>query len=98
MKFSDSSKSAGSAGRLFESVARRPILAIILISLAAVAINCYPVIFCGKSFVAPAFGLPMLYERYPTLPGMGDTPPVQAHGSDVGGTLIWGVPASFIES
>lgn len=78
--------------------AKHPVAAIVLISLIAVAINCYPVIFCGKSFVAPAYGVPMLYERYPTLPGMTPEEPVVAHGSDTAATLIQGVPLGFIES
>jgi hypothetical protein len=78
--------------------ARHPVLAILLVSAIAMAINCYPVIFCGKSFVAPAYGVPMLYERYPTLPGMNRDEPVVAHGSDTAATLIWGVPVGFIES
>jgi hypothetical protein len=77
---------------------KRPVLAIVLVSLIAVAINCYPVVFLGKSYCAPAYGVPMLYERYPTLPGMDRDEPVVAHGSDTAATLIWGVPVSFIQS
>ncbi len=78
--------------------ARHPVLAILLVSAIAIAINCYPVIFLGKSFVAPAYGVPMLYERYPTLPAMDRDEPVVAHGSDTAAMLIWGVPVGFIES
>src|ERR1700748_2424214 len=98
MKLSNSLKSEITGAGLAESMARQPVLAIILISLAAIALNCFPIIFCGKSYVAPAWGVPMLYERYPTLPGMTNTVPVDAHGSDTGAALIWGVPAGFIES
>src|SRR4051812_26978563 len=75
--------------------ARHPVLAIVLVSAIAIAINCYPIIFLGKSYVAPAYGVPMLYERYPTLPGMPREEPVVAHGSDTAATLIWGVPLGF---
>ena len=51
----------GLAGRILEWSARHPALAIILVSLLAVVINCYPVIFCGKSF-ASSTGVPMVYE------------------------------------
>jgi len=78
--------------------ARHPVLAIVLVSLVAVAINCYPVVFLGKSFVVPAEGVPMLYARYHTIPGMGNEDPVQAHGSDTAATMIWGVPLGMIES
>lgn len=77
---------------------RHPVLAIMLVSAIAIAINCYPIIFLGKSYVAPAYGVPMLYERYPTLPGMPREEPVVAHGSDTAATLIWGVPIGFIQS
>lgn len=79
-------------------MARQPVLTIVLVSLAVIALNCFPIIFCGKSFVAPAWGVPMLYERYPTLPGMTNTVPVDAHGSDTGAMEIWGVPVGFIQS
>jgi hypothetical protein len=75
-------------GRFTDWASRHPVLAIALMSLAVVAINCYPVIFCGKSYVAPALGVPMLYERYPTLPGMTNEEPVYAHGSDTAATLV----------
>ena len=79
--------------------ASHPVLSIVLVSLAAITVNCYPVIFCGRSFVAPAYELPMLYEKYPTLPGMDkNMEPAVTHGSDVGAVLIWGVPVGFIQS
>jgi hypothetical protein len=78
--------------------ARRPVRAIALVSFIAVAINCYPIIFLGKSYVAPAYGVPMLYEGYPTLPGMSAAEPFVTHGSDMGGTLLWGVPLGYLES
>jgi hypothetical protein len=84
--------------RLSEWASRHPVAAIVLVSLLAVTVNCYPVIFFGKSFVAPAYGVPMLYGRYPTLPGIDRTDPVFAHGSDTAATLVWGVPVSYLES
>jgi len=98
MKLSDSLKSEITNAGLAEQMKKQPVLAILLISLAAIALNCFPIIFCGKSFVAPAWGVPMLYERYPTLPGMTNTVPVEAHGSDTGAMEIWGVPVGFIQS
>jgi hypothetical protein len=99
---SEAGKSDAPAAKWFAGFsrwgARHPVLAIVLVSAIAIAINCYPIIFCGKSFVAPAYGVPMLYERYPTLPGMDRDEPVVAHGSDTAATLIWGVPLGFIET
>jgi hypothetical protein len=92
-------KVANVAARFSEWSARHPVLAIVLVSLLAVFVNSYPVIFCGRSYVAPAYGLPMVYEKYPTLPGMPeDMEPAVAHGSDTGAALIWGVPVGFIQS
>ena len=73
---------------------------VLLTALVAVAVNCYPVIFCGRSFVSPVQGgMAMVYDRWPPLPGMSPAETMQpAHGSDVAATLIWGVPAGFIES
>jgi len=61
-------------------------------------VNCYPVIFCGRSFVAPTRGMAMVYDGWPPLPGMKSTPQVSAHGSDTAAMLIWDVPVGFIES
>lgn len=99
MNLREPSKSNPATGAtLAEACARQPILAIVLVSLLAVVINCYPILFCGRSYVAPAAGVAMVYGGYPTLPGMTNIVPVNAHGSDTGATLIWGVPVGFIES
>ncbi len=42
--------------RLAAAGARHPVLTILCVSLVAVMVNCYPVIFCGKSFVALQVG------------------------------------------
>jgi len=78
--------------------AKHPVLAILLVSAIAIAINCYPVVFLGKSFVTPVEGLPMLYSGLQPIPGMGSEEPVPTHGSDGAATLIWEVPASYVES
>src|SRR6185437_5104373 len=98
MKLRDSLKTEITGAGLAGAMARQPVLTIVLVSLAVIALNCFPIIFCGKSFVAPAWGVPMLYQRYPTLPGMTNTVPVDAHGSDTGAMEIWGVPVGFIQS
>ena len=84
--------------RLSEWNARHPVLAIILVSLLAVAINCYPIIFCGRSYVSPACAGSLVYGWWPPLPEMKLTPPMQAHGSDTWAMMLWGVPVGFIES
>ena len=87
----------GLAGRILEWSARHPALAIILVSLLAVVINCYPVIFCGKSF-ASSTGVPMVYDWWPPLPQMESVPQTSNHGSDTEAMLIWAIPMGFIES
>src|SRR5450759_4053267 len=86
------------AGRGSAWSAQHPVLAIIFVSLLAVVVNCYPVVFCGRSFVSPLRGMAMVYDWWPPLPGMGPTPQVSNHGSDTAAALIWGVPVGFIES
>jgi len=86
------------AGRVAAWSAQHPVLAIVFVSLLAVVVNCYPVVFCGKSFVSPTDGMAMVYDWWPPLPGMEPTPQVSEHGSDTAAELIWGVPVGFIES
>ncbi len=69
-----------------------------LVSLLAVVINCYPIIFCSRSYVSPASAGPMVYTSWPPLPGMEHTPQAPRHGSDAWAMMVWGVPAGFIES
>jgi len=92
----------GLAGRVSEWSARHPFLVIFLVSLLAVIINCYPIIFCGKSFVSPASvgsKAPLVYDWWPPLPGMSSsTAPMPRHGRDTWAMMLWGVPAGFIES
>jgi len=94
------SKGAKFANRVREWNARHPVLAIVLVALVAVVVNCYPVIFCGKSYVSPACARWLVYDWWPPLPGTGHTPYQYnpAHGSDTGAMMWWGVPAGFIES
>jgi hypothetical protein len=76
---------------------RHPVFAILLVSFLALLINCYPVIFCGRSF-AGTTGVPMLYDWWPPLPGMEDVPQTTNHGSDTPALLIGEIPMGFIES
>ena len=87
------------ASRVKEWSLRHPVIVLALISLAAVTINCYPVIFCGRSFVSPACVPSLVYDRWPPMPGMEPaTAPVPDHGSDVYAAMWWGVPLGFLES
>jgi len=88
----------GCLGKISEWVAKHLVLAVLLVSLLAVTINCYPVIFCGRSFVSPACTGPLVYTWWPPLPGQNPGPAISQHGSDTGATMVWGVPAGFIAS
>ena len=79
--------------------AKHPVLAVVFVSLLAVVVNCYPVIFCGRSYVSPAgMNGVLVYSWWPSLPGMEPAPLVSHHGSDTSAVMIWGVPAGFVES
>ncbi|HEY3760192.1 MAG TPA: hypothetical protein VGN23_00390 [Verrucomicrobiae bacterium] len=76
---------------------RHHVLAILLVSILALIINCYPVIFCGRSF-ASTTGVAMLYDWWPPLPNMPNVPQTNNHGSDTPALLIGEIPMGFIES
>jgi hypothetical protein len=98
---SSESKGMRLVNRVSEWNKRHPILAILLISLLAVVINSYPVIFCGKSYVSPVSVGRVVYEWWPSLPGMDPAQhlkQVSQHGSDTGAIMWWGVPVGFVES
>jgi hypothetical protein len=78
---------------------RRPVLVIVFVSLLAVIINCYPVIFCGRSYVSPiSVNAALVYDWWPPLPEMKPSPRVLQHDSDTGAMMWWGVPMGFVES
>ena len=91
-------RTSGFARQISDWNARHPILAILLVSLVAVVINGYPVIFCGRSYVSPGCMGAMVYCWRPTLPGMQPVRQVSEHGSDTAATMIGGIPFGFIES
>ena len=74
--------------RLSEWAAGHPVLAVALVSILAVVINCYPVIFCGRSFVSPACTGPLVYSSWPPLPGQNPGPARSQHGSDTGAMMV----------
>lgn len=67
----------------FKTTAIRPCVTLACSAAVAVVLQCYPVIFCGKSFVSPNNGSPFLYESFPTLPGSTDHEVEDTKGSDV---------------
>ena len=89
---------SGLGERMSGWAAQHPVLGIMFVSLLAVVLNCYPIVFCGRSFVSPACMQALLYGGWPPLPGMSPSQPIFQHGSDTGAMMLWGVPTGFIES
>ena len=88
------------AAQVSEWNARHPVLVVVIVSLLAVVINCYPILFCGRSYVSPVCVGPLVYSWWPSLPGMKKEPApnVLQHGSDTEAMMWWGIPVGFIES
>jgi hypothetical protein len=73
-------------------------LAIAVVSAIAVVASAYPVLFGGKSYVAPNNGdVQLLYDGIPTLPRYDAAPATDVKGSDVGAMLWSHIPYSAIE-
>jgi hypothetical protein len=68
---------------------RHPRTAIAVLSVLVVTIQCYPVIFFGRSFVSPNNGTYLLYDSMPALPGYEDGEIENGRGSDVGALMWW---------
>jgi hypothetical protein len=92
-------RSAARLTRFWAWFGRHPLSAILAVSALAVIINCYPIIFCGKSYVSPiCVNQALVYDRWPPLPGMPYLHRTLQHDSDTGAMMWWGVPLGFIES
>ena len=93
----DTVQRMGLGDQISKGLQQRPVLAILLVSLLAVVINCYPIIFCDRSFVSPVGS--EVYSWEPPLPGMAAAPHyTSCHGSDVIATMWYSVPNGFILS
>src|SRR5258708_23125712 len=88
---------ARSVTRFKDWVSRHPVLTITLVSVIAVVVNCYPIIFCGRSFVSPASVTSLVYDWWPPAPTMDGTERhVPQHESDTGAMMWWDVPIGFL--
>lgn len=76
---------AGPAGAWLRA---RPGRAIGLTAVVAVAVQCHPVIFQGRSFASPSNGALMLYGSLPTVPGSDDYMYTNTMSSDTGALLF----------
>ena len=79
---------AGRFSRVVAWAQAHPIRALFGAALVAVAVQCHPVIFFGKSFVSPNNAVYLLYDTFPTVPGYRSTDLEDAHGADVG-AMMW---------
>ena len=76
------------AASLGRRASPRPVTTIMAVAAVTVAIQCYPVIFQGRSFVSPNNGGHMLYDGLPTLPGYADDMSTNTGSSDTGALLF----------
>jgi len=68
---------------------RRPQALLCSLAVAATLIACLPVVFLGKSLLAPENGaVPLFYDQCPRLPGYTDCSFERVHGADVG-SMMW---------
>ncbi len=67
---------------------RRPRTAIATSVLLAVAVQCHPILFQGRSFASPNNGGLMLYGNLPTLPGSKEYMYINGMASDTGALLF----------
>lgn len=84
------------AGRAAYAIGRfcrtHPRRAIWLAGLAGVLVSCYPIVFCGKSFISPNLTLPLFYDHLPTVPGYNDATYGYNQRSDVAAIMLQQVP------
>ncbi len=80
------------------ALAARPGRAVAATAAIAVVASSYPVVFLGKSFVSPNYGVILLYEAFPTLPGYRDSRLQEVKGADVGAVMWQHVPYSMLQS
>jgi hypothetical protein len=77
---------------------RHPRWAISCVAALAAVISMYPVIVLGKSLVTPNNGfVRLLYQEAPFTPGSDDTAVEDTRGSDVGATMVHGIPHTLME-
>src|SRR4051812_13836819 len=86
--FGGASVTPGLHRRLATFLCIHPRWAILIVSVGAVVLSVYPVVFGGRSFVSPDAGTTLLYSEFPTLPGYHTESMLDSRGSDVG-AILW---------
>ncbi|MEZ0257521.1 MAG: hypothetical protein ACAI37_19725 [Chthoniobacter sp.] len=97
LAFGDRAVAAHWISRAKQWAGARPVRALFCAAMFSVALCCFPVIFCGKSFVSPDNGLRLLYDKNPTVPGSVGASFDNALGSDLGATMYWGLPVTMTQ-
>jgi hypothetical protein len=94
---SESVQLAGRVEKLWKAANRWPGWALAVAALAGTAAANYPVIFAGRSFVSPNYGVALLYGQSPWLPGLQSGEVGDPHKADVAALLWHHLPLSIIE-
>ena len=89
---------AAALAKLRDDHAAWPATTLFLAAALATAASCYPVIFCGKSFVSPNFGpTPTLLKHSPDAAPQTQEPVENSRGADTGAMLWAHLPYSVIQ-
>ncbi|CAN5255306.1 hypothetical protein BH10PSE17_BH10PSE17_37860 [soil metagenome] len=88
--------------RALQRARAHPGKAVLVMALAGTIFSCWPVVFSGKSFVAPGNGVPgggivLLYDTQPTLPEQGSSTAEDVHLTDVGAIMWHHFPFSVVQ-
>lgn len=87
----------GRGHTLWTWLSGHPQSAVAWAAVISVVASSYPVIFLGKSIVSPNFGVTLLYDRTPTLPGVSDTQIQATALADIGAIMWQQVPLSMVQ-
>lgn len=85
------------ARSLWKVAGDSPRRAVLAAALLGMLVANYPVVFAGKSLVAPNLGVALLYGQNPWLPGVRSADVGDAHKADVAPLLWHHLPLSMIE-
>ncbi len=88
---------AGALAKFRDDQAAWPGMTIFAAAVLATVLSCYPVVFCGKSFVSPNNGATMLYDDFPTVPQAPQEAIEAGRGSDLGATMWAHLPYSVVQ-
>ena len=83
--------------RVWAFAKQHPRASFAVAGLISVFLACHPVIFFGKSFVSPANGHKIFYDKFPTVAGAPLEATENPSGVDFGGLMTWGFPVTATE-